>query len=200
MSARDFGDCFVCERIARGLVPDRATARMHDEYHWRRRVVLEEILEHDDTHESEAPSRGDPYRRVAAAGGPASLPRAGVVRRWIAAALRRLAPCLALACAASGCEDQAEVRRQEEEQHEREKRMDRFYDAEWVRCVNELGVERCRLIQETGMWQCRAWSYGSVSGISGCAVERFEERHEDQFGDLDKGPREGLAPGPVEQE
>lgn len=54
-------DCFVCERIARGFKPDKATARMHDEYHWLRRCKLErEPVDHPP--ETSTPEH--PYRRT----------------------------------------------------------------------------------------------------------------------------------------
>lgn len=86
-----------------------------------------------------------------------------------------LAALFLLMTTPTGCSTPEEVERR----HEREKELDAYYEMEWVKCVNDLGVERCKVIQETGMWKCRGFRAHEVeSGIKYCAKDRFEDRHE----------------------
>lgn len=71
----------------------------------------------------------------------------------------------------------------DQERREREKKLDRYYELEWVKCVNELGIERCKVIQETGFRQCENFSNGATSGLSSCAEERFKDRMKEVVGE-----------------
>ena len=78
----------------------------------------------------------------------------------------------ALLCACA-CDEN----KQEREHQENEKRLDRFYEEEWIKCVNELGMDRCTIIQETGLWKCKRYSNGTPnSGLVDCAQGRFDDR------------------------
>ena len=69
--------------------------------------------------------------------------------------------------------------REAEQRRLKEERLDDFYDREWVKCVNEIGIERCRLIQEVGMWKCRGYRPETQDrGIKSCAKQRFDDRYE----------------------
>ena len=75
----------------------------------------------------------------------------------------------------TGCPEPGEAERQ----RLKEERLDDFYDREWVKCVNEIGIERCRLIQEVGMWKCRGYRPNTTEGgIKNCARQRFDDRYE----------------------
>jgi hypothetical protein len=85
---------------------------------------------------------------------------------------------LALLAFASSCEV-------DQKKREREKKLDRYYELQWVECVNELGIERCKIIQETGFRQCQNFRSGQDAGVSACAEERFEDRMKEVVADPD---------------
>jgi hypothetical protein len=88
---------------------------------------------------------------------------------------------LPLLCAAllvlPSCETERERQREEDERQDA-KRLDDFYEIAWVQCVNDLGMDRCRVIQETGFQQCRNHrsSNAQVSGVAECLDARFADR------------------------
>ena len=88
----------------------------------------------------------------------------------------------------------------EKEQHEQDKQLDRYYELEWVKCVNELGMDRCEIIQETGFRQCQGYYYRQERGIGPCAEERFKDRMGSVVGDPDKQAEERGAPDLVKPE
>jgi len=95
----------------------------------------------------------------------------------------------------AGCETH-----EEKEQHERDKQLDRFYELEWVKCVNELGIERCEIIQETGFRQCQGYLYKQARGIQPCAEERFQDRMKVAVQDPTQRTEERGAPDVVKPE
>ena len=106
--------------------------------------------------------------------------------------LGRLLVCAALLWGVPGCPTPTEKRRLETERLDT-KRLDDFYEGEWVKCVNDLGMDRCRIIQETGFRQCKNHrSVGGHSDIAGCMDARFKDR----FATL---PEKGEGTPPVEE-
>jgi len=100
--------------------------------------------------------------------------------------------CGTLLWGVAGCESsKAEKQRLEKERLDT-KRLDDFYEGEWVKCVNDLGMDRCRIIQETGFRQCKNHrTAGGTSDVVGCMDERFRDR----FIAL---PKEEAPPLPIE--
>ena len=99
--------------------------------------------------------------------------------------MRQLIPSflLALLCVSPGCVDEtpAELSQKEIEQEVTRletKRLDDFYEMEWIKCVNEMGLDRCRAIQETGFVQCLHQRTTDRNGRShnDCIDERFQDR------------------------
>ena len=85
----------------------------------------------------------------------------------------RILLCFPLLVGLSGCETEA----QKEEHRAEEKLLEEFYELELVKCVNELGHERCHVIQETGLWKCRLYQRSSTEiGNKVCAEDRFKDR------------------------
>jgi hypothetical protein len=81
-----------------------------------------------------------------------------------------------LLCAVPGCETEREKREREQERLEA-KRLDDFYEGEWVKCVNELGMERCRIIQETGFQQCEnKRTVNGTANHNSCVEDRLKDR------------------------
>jgi hypothetical protein len=81
--------------------------------------------------------------------------------------------CLPFLLGVSGCETEA----QKEKRRTDEKTLEEFYELELVKCVNELGQERCHIIQETGLWQCRHYQSSPTEvGHDVCARDRFKDR------------------------
>jgi hypothetical protein len=86
-------------------------------------------------------------------------------------------------CVSFGCETDspAETTRKEAEKEEKRleaKRLDDFYEMEWIQCVNEMGLDRCRAIQETGFVQCYHQRTTNRNGGSSneCIEDRFKDR------------------------
>jgi hypothetical protein len=90
----------------------------------------------------------------------------------------RVATVVSLLVIAFGCSCEVD-----QTKREREKKLDRYYELQWIECVNELGIERCKIIQETGFRQCENFSNGQHSGISVCAEERFKDRMKEVVAD-----------------
>jgi len=85
---------------------------------------------------------------------------------------------LSLGC---GGESPAELARKELEKETKRldtKRLDDFYEMEWIQCVNELGLDRCRAIQETGFIQClhQRTSNRNAPASNECIEDRFKDR------------------------
>jgi hypothetical protein len=74
--------------------------------------------------------------------------------------------------------EEAKVEKEKREAYERAKRAERYYELEWVRCVNDLGIDRCKVIQETGFHQCENWEFKDERGIQKCAEHRLHDRAE----------------------
>lgn len=85
--------------------------------------------------------------------------------------MRHVVLTLMLVASTDGCVTEADRQR-----HENDKRLDRYYEEEWIKCVNDLDIERCKVIQETGMRQCLGYRHGQNVGLEPCAQERFEDR------------------------
>jgi len=67
--------------------------------------------------------------------------------------------------------------KREREEREDAKRLDDFYETAWVDCVNDLGMERCRVIQETGFQQCHNYrTAGATMSPTDCMQQRFDDR------------------------
>ena len=81
-----------------------------------------------------------------------------------------------LLAAFSGCLDT----QAQKDQLRLDKRLDRFYEEEWIKCVNELGMDRCLLIQETGFRHCDDYDASTPNhqrhGIEECVKARYEDR------------------------
>lgn len=79
------------------------------------------------------------------------------------------------------CKDpaaEAREKRERAERHERYKMLDTYYEKAWIECANEIGRERCRLIQESGFWQCQNYSVDPRrGGVSACAEDRLNDRY-----------------------
>jgi len=89
--------------------------------------------------------------------------------------------------------EEAELKAQAE--YEKAKALDRYYELEFVKCVNDLGIDRCKTIQETGFHQCLAWKYQKEAGIVACAQHRIEDR----LNNFTDGPLKPEAEDPVPQ-
>ena len=99
--------------------------------------------------------------------------------------MRQLIPRLLLAfsCVSPGCgadSPQKLAREAAEKETKRldTKRLDDFYEMEWIQCVNELGLDRCRAIQETGFVQCQhqRTSNRNAPASNECIEDRFKDR------------------------
>lgn len=76
----------------------------------------------------------------------------------------------------SGCDSPTEEVKREKERLDH-KRLTDFYETAWVQCVNELGMDRCRIIQETGFQQCRDHrSLHPTTSTDDCVQDRFKDR------------------------
>ena len=85
---------------------------------------------------------------------------------------------------------QAETRAQVE--YEKAKALDRFYELEFVKCVNA--------IQETGFHQCLAWKYQKEAGIVACAQHRLDDRLNNfTDGPLKPEAEDPMPPAPIEE-
>ena len=94
----------------------------------------------------------------------------GTMKRFYAILL-----CLPFLMANSGCETEGQKQRR----HADEKLLEEYYELELIKCVNELGQERCHLIQETGLWRCRNYQRSpQETGHKVCAEDRFKDRLE----------------------
>jgi len=81
--------------------------------------------------------------------------------------------CALLLIGTSGCETDT----QKEERRAEEKMLEKYYELELIKCVNELGQERCHIIQEIGLWQCRNYKRSpQETGHAICAEDRFKDR------------------------
>jgi hypothetical protein len=93
-------------------------------------------------------------------------------------ALTRLGLALALLAGVPGClvDDPSKEEREEQERQDA-KRLDAFYEMEWIKCVNDLGIDRCRIIQETGFQQCRGHrSVDPHRTGNNCVDDRLSDR------------------------
>ena len=85
----------------------------------------------------------------------------------------KLLLCLPFLAGNTGCETES----QKQERRMDEKTLEEFYELELVKCVNELGQERCHIIQETGLWKCRHYERtANETGHKVCAEDRFKDR------------------------
>ena len=72
---------------------------------------------------------------------------------------------------------QAEAELKKELDRLDQKRLDDFYETEWVKCVNDLGMDRCRIIQETGFRECHNHrSLDPNLKENECVEVRFKDR------------------------
>jgi len=89
---------------------------------------------------------------------------------------------LALALLAFGCESEKTTREREEQEaaleaekkRQREKKLEAYYDMVWIDCVNELGIDRCRTIQETALFKYST----SKRGLDSSARYIMDDRHQ----------------------
>lgn len=96
--------------------------------------------------------------------------------------MRRTCIVVAALLLGSSCEsekaqrqrEEAEAARRAEEQRLREKRLEEYYDLEWIKCVNELGIDRCKTIQEIGLFKYST----SSRGLDESARHIMDDRHE----------------------
>ena len=92
-----------------------------------------------------------------------------------------------------GCGPEISDPHQEEEyeEYEQHRRLERHYELEWVRCVNEMGIDRCKLIQETGFFQCSNWRFKQEHGLAQCVERRLKDRSNTlPDGDLPEVPQD----------
>jgi hypothetical protein len=86
---------------------------------------------------------------------------------------------VAIACVGcQGCDTKPDEAEQAEQERQDAKVLDDFYELEWVDCVNQLGLEQCRIIQETGFRHCYNKRTVNGHGVSrnDCIEYRFSDR------------------------
>lgn len=95
---------------------------------------------------------------------------------------------LFLISVAGACDQKSRTEAAEKERQRLDsKRLDQFYEMEFVKCVNDLGPERCHIIQETGFRMCR--NQETVDANGNTMNECIDNRFKDRFKTLPKPPQ-----------
>lgn len=97
-----------------------------------------------------------------------ALTCSGLVRALLCGVLAGVPGCLV--------QDAASKAKEEQERLDT-KRLDDFYEMEWVKCVNDLGMDRCRIIQETGFQHCgNQRTVSNQTSRNSCIDDRLQDR------------------------